>query len=250
MPPGPPGWDWGGGPPQHGPPGYGMMPQHHGMPPDGMAPGYGAPPPMQRFGAPAPVPLMSCEVPPVPPVPSVGPSLVGPPPPVGPVDDITYKEFYCTACKVQTANENDYQNHMQSEEHHYVESNQETFRCSVCKITCTAIDDFSRHLSGPGHQHQVGMKEERDRRRAAGEWVEESDPEDEFPSNTPAQLIPFTETEEKCWSNPFHCPLCGVWLPTVPLLKYTHSSGADRGPFFGDSLTNSAFLHIFVVIKI
>lgn len=146
-------------------------------------------------------------------------------------DNVTYKEFYCTTCKIQTANENDYQMHLHSQEHEYNELNKESYRCRVCKITCTALDDFNMHISGPGHQHQVNMKQERDRRRANGEWVEYSDEEDEVEEiidYSKAELVAYTEAEEKGVSNPFHCPLCSVWLPTVPLLKFTHSSGEDH----------------------
>jgi len=146
-------------------------------------------------------------------------------------DDVTYKEFFCTTCKIQTANEREYQLHLHSQEHDYNELNKESYRCKVCKITCTALDDFNMHIAGPGHQHQVNMKQDRDRRRGNGEWVEYSDEEDEVEEihdHSKPELVPYTEAEEKGALNPFHCPLCAVWLPTVPLLKFTHSSGEDH----------------------
>merc|ERR1719228_1336093 len=61
-------------------------------------------------------------------------------------DDVTYKEYYCTVCKVQTSNEMEYQQHLQSSNHQIKELNSENYRCKVCKITCTAMNDFTMHL--------------------------------------------------------------------------------------------------------
>ena len=67
--------------------------------------------------------------------------------------------------------------------------------------------------------------QDRDRRRANGEWVEYSEEEyeeEEIIDISKAELVPYSEEDGKGPSNPFHCPFCLVWLPSVPLLKFTH----------------------------
>ena len=65
---------------------------------------------------------------------------------------------------------------------------------------------------------------ERDRLRQAGHNLPESDQEAEGEEEEDflPEPLPENPSSVRTKANPFHCPFCKVWIPTVTLLKFYH----------------------------
>jgi len=138
-------------------------------------------------------------------------------------DNVTFKEYYCTICKKQCENDLDYDQHLKTEEHILNEANVETFHCRLCKVTVTSAEDFEMHEQTPKHIHNVELKNQRDHMRAMGQFVPDSEDEDE----EEGQFLPMPLDEDglkiRQRSHPWHCGICNSWFESISLLKFYHS---------------------------
>ena len=100
----------------------------------------------------------------------------------------------------------------------------QTFSCKMCSVSFCSGQDLAQHEAGPSHLRNLGLKSERDRLRLAGHDLPESDHEEvaEEEEDFLPEPLPENPSSSKTKSNPFHCPFCEVWVPTITLLRFYH----------------------------
>jgi len=88
------------------------------------------------------------------------------------------------------------------------------FNCHLCRIVCHSAEHWEQHQTGQDHQQSLAEQAGIDKLRAESELEEVKED----------QAIPLQENplSYKTKSNPFHCPLCKIWVPTITLLKFYH----------------------------
>jgi len=96
--------------------------------------------------------------------------------------------------------------------------------CRLCSVSFTSSQDLAQHETCPQHLRNQGLKMERDRLRQAGHNLPESDQEAEGEEEEDflPEPLPENPSSVRTKANPFHCPFCKVWIPTVTLLKFYH----------------------------
>jgi len=138
-------------------------------------------------------------------------------------DDVTYKEFYCTVCKKQMDNEDEFLDHNNSEEHALAEANQEVYTCRLCKTNLTSTLDFNMHCDTQKHLQNMAAKQERDHLRAMGQFVPDSEDEEEDEEKLLPEPIPDEGEPQRTRMSPWHCGFCNLWFPTITILRFYHS---------------------------
>jgi len=127
--------------------------------------------------------------------------------------------------------ENEEEAENQAHQHHQMqmeEANMQTFSCKMCRVSFCSGQDLAQHEAGPSHLRNLGLKSERDRLRLAGHDLPESDHEEvaEEEEDFLPEPLPENPSSSKTKSNPFHCPFCEVWVPTITLLRFYHRSAS------------------------
>ena len=99
-----------------------------------------------------------------------------------------------------------------------------SFPCRLCSVSFSSAQDLSQHQAGPQHLRNEGLKAERDRLRQAGHDLPDSDQEEavEEEEDVLPEPLPENPSTMRTKSNPFHCPFCQMWVPTITLLKFYH----------------------------
>jgi len=95
--------------------------------------------------------------------------------------------------------------------------------CQLCSVSFTSIEDMHQHQEGPSHLEMV---------QVAASQNEEIPEEESFLPDP----LPENPTSFKTSTNPFHCPFCKVWVPTITMLKYYHSLTLQRFSYLRSSL--------------
>jgi len=109
-----------------------------------------------------------------------------------------------------------------------------TISCKLCNVSFCSAQDLAQHEAGPSHLRNQGLKMERDRLRLAGHDLPESDQEEvvEDEDDFLPEPLPENPSLVKTKSNPFHCPFCKIWVPTVTLLRFYHRSASPKYNYF------------------
>jgi len=120
----------------------------------------------------------------------------------------------------------------QAQLHHIAmeEASIQTFSCKLCNVSFCSGQDLAQHEAGPSHLRNMGLKSERDRLRLAGHDLPDSDHEEvaEEEEDFLPEPLPENPSPMKTKSNPFHCPFCDVWVPTITLLRFYHSAKEEH----------------------
>lgn len=143
-------------------------------------------------------------------------------------DNVTFKEFYCTICKKQTENWEDFEAHNKSEEHLINEANVETFTCRLCRVNLTSTADYNMHLEAPNHILNQEAKNQRDHLRAMGQFVPDSEDEDEEEDQFYPEPLSDEGSKQRLRTHPWHCGTCNVWFETITILKFYHSVSPEH----------------------